>query len=189
MNNLDKIHEYVKESTMILIINNNSKSLLDALFNSIYNKYNSKKIRIDSGKKLFFKLMNLKDKLIRIEYDLSKIQFTSSNNNNRLDSEFFLLKTYLSDNNSKLLIKTNLSNYKEITDVTKFFYNQRKYNIFDLVILIDKNSIKILKNENDPCNVYKFNKEENGVFNLEPLLRHTKLTQIQNRLKIYEKES
>ncbi len=67
MQNLDKIYEYVKASTMILIINNNSKSLLDSLFNIIYNKYDLSKCKVESTRKLMLKLLTIKNKLIRHE--------------------------------------------------------------------------------------------------------------------------
>jgi hypothetical protein len=183
MQNLDKIYEYVKASTMILIINNNSKSLLDSLFNIIYNKYDLSKCKVESTRKLMLKLSTIKNKLIRHESDLSRIQFGSSRNSDLVTHKFSELKTYLIENNSKLLLKYDIHDYKLDEELkSNFDYNLHRlipqYNHFNLIILIGKNDIKIIRLDvNDYSFIYLY-RNEDITFNLTPLIRNTKLKKL-----------
>jgi hypothetical protein len=176
---INDIQEYVDKSTMILIINNNAKSLLNSLVNSIYNKCALIKYEYNKTKGLIEKVQKHKEKIIKIDLDLNKIQFTSSNNPKKLNSEFIILKSIILGNKSKILFKTDLSTYKEYVD----FKNLRNYIIaydtFDLIILIDKTDIKILESIN-------YSRRYLETFSIEQLIRKVKLKQIQDRLKKYE---
>jgi len=167
MQNLDKIHDYILESNMILIMNNNSQLLLNALMNKIYNKYPLKKRQIRTGKGLYKKLIDVKDKLVKINIRLSKIQLGSSTNKNKIYYDFKILQACVVENKSKLLFyETKEFNYHFRKNP---YYNMPLYNVFDLIIMIDKNDIKIIKYRNGS------DKEK---FDIKPLLRSTKLRQL-----------
>ncbi len=180
MSNLDEIHEYIKTATMILVINNNSKAMLDALYNFIYKKYPNQKSKWGNGKGLFFKLCNVKNKLIRIDIDLYKVQFHSSNTHGRIREDYNSLMCCAVENNSKFLFKSDLSLYKEEIDLRDPWYIIfPQYQSFDLVIFIDKDKITILKEGN-----YTSRTKEN--YDITTLLRRTKLKKIQF---LHDKES
>lgn len=190
MQNLDNIYEYIKASTMTLVINNNSKSLLDALFNILYNKYNLPKCRITTTKGLMLKLATIKNKLIRHETDLSKIQFSSTKNSNRVRADFNELLLYLIENNSKILFKFDIYDYKlNEESINNFEYSLHsmipQYDSFNLIILIGKKNIEILRFHSNSSyfsmsNIY--GNKENYIFDMTTLLRSTKLKKIK---KIY----
>lgn len=186
MGNIDKIYEYVEESTMILIINNNSKLLLDTLVNFIYNKSSLKKYEYTKTKGLLEKVQKQKEKIIRIDLDLNKIRFTSSNNPKKLNSEFVILQSIIVENKSKILFKTDLSTYKEYVDPKNIEQSIVAYDVFDLIILIDKTDIKMLQRPiYESYRDYRPEKERKK-YSIEQLLRRVKLRQIQDRLKKYE---
>jgi hypothetical protein len=177
MKSIDKIHKYImhKDISMILVVNNNSKMLMNALCNSIYNKYTLHKSIITSNKGLKNKLGKQIEKLLRVDIDLNKIQFGSSTNRNRIYTDFSELKLNVIENCSKLLFKTDISLHKEYMNFSDPWYRFPLEYVFDLIILIDTEDIKIVKRLN----------HKSEIFNLEPLTRSVKLKQIQNRLKLY----
>ena len=184
--NLEKIYKYVnsdKNSTMILIINNNSKSLLNYLCDTIYKKCTLQKIEYDKCKGLIKRVEKHQEKIIKIDLELNKIRFTSSNNPNKLYSDFVILRSIAFDNMSKLLFKTDLSSYKEYVDIKNLRQNIIAYDHFDLVVLIDKDDIKVLKRKGVG---YARKDLDKGTFPIDQLLRKVKLKQIQERLKRYE---
>lgn len=189
MENLDKIHEIIKDATMILIINNNSKSLLDHVFNLIYNKYSSFKVKCNTRSHLIQKFSTIKEKLIRVEFDIKNIQFSSSTAHSKISEDFKNLKLFLMENKSKILFKSDLSSYNiDIFDTLKYSAYRLipQYNIFDLVILIDKKDIKIIKLENEfkYFNIFSpYGNEEKYIFDITTLLRSTKLKKIQKRIE------
>lgn len=183
MGDFDKIYDYVEQSTMILIINNNSKLLLDTLVNSIYKKCPLQKIKYEKCKGLFRKIEKVKDKIIKVDLDLNKIRFTSSNNPTKLHSDFTILQSVIENNKSKLIIKTDLSNYKQYMDIRNFNQNIVAFNVFDLIIFIDKEYIRLLRIRSVPW----FNDEK--YYPLDQLLRKAKLNQLKERLKKYENNS
>ena len=183
MMELGKIHEFVNESSMILIINNNSKSLMDYLFNSIYKKCTLQKYKFEKCKGIIGKIEKLKDKIIKIDIELNKVQFSSSNNYRKRITEFLTLKSIIHENKSKILFKTDLSSYKEFVDLKYIYRSIPSYDAFDLVILIDKECIRII---NHRTSGYIHFMDGDVTFNMDQLLRKTKLKQLQNRLKKYE---
>lgn len=193
MENLDNIHKYINDSTMILVINNNSKSLLESLFNLLYNKYSSTKLKCTTTKGLMSKLSKIKNKLIRHETDLSKIQFSSSKNNSKLREDFGNLSLFLTENNSKILLKFDISSYVfDYEDTFRPYDLLRKivpqYNLFNLVILIDKNDVKILQyiTENESFNMFdQYGNKEKHKFDITTLIRSTKLKKIR---RLYDTE-
>lgn len=176
MESLDKIHAHVERSTMILVVSNNTKSLLDTLFNSLYKKCSLQKVKFETRKGLMRKLPKIKNKIIKIEYDLEKIQFSSSTNTTREHTTFLTLKAYLKENNSKLLIKTDVSKIKDFSKALSYSIPP-KYQLFDLVIYLDKKEIKLIRYAD---RTYK--KGEN-IFDINRLLRNTKLKQIQKKIQ------
>ena len=184
MKSLDKIYEYVEKSTIILILNDNSRSLLDSLFNSIYKKYPHKKTKFESRKGIMRKVYKIKDKLIKVDFDITKIQFSSSNSPSKLDVDFVTLKAMLTENNSKILLKSDKTLHK--TE-----YHIPGYKSADLVILIDKENIKIVKNvhnaEFGSQYIWLGKIKEENIYPLDQLLRSTKLKKIQDKLKFYAK--
>lgn len=180
---LDKIYEFIYRDNLklILIINNNSKLVLNYLYNSIYNKYPLSKVKCSSGKGLMKKLSSIKNKLIRIDLTLNKVQLSSSTI--QTDSNFNTLKTYIAENNSKILFKFD---YNFDFNLSYHEMNQFmcKYDMFDLIILLDKNDIKILKwsywnirkNNN---NIYSVS--DTYVFSILKLVRNVKLKQLKNK--------
>jgi len=179
MENLDTIHEHLKESTTILIINNNSKLLLDSLCNYISRKNSLQVIDFDSRKGLMKKLTSIKNKFVKINYDLDLIQFRSSKNPSGLRSDFITVKVCARDNNSKILYKTDAK-----------LYNKHKYNFwsdllpqyeaFDAVIYLDKKEAKILRSGG--FSRVRFD-VENYIFNIGSLIRSAKLKQIELNIK------
>jgi hypothetical protein len=182
MKSLDEIYEYINSDNnlaMILIISNNkSKSLLNYLFNTIYKKCTLQKIEYDKCKGLIKRVEKHLKKIIKINLELTKIRFSSSNNPAKLYTDFVLLKSIVFDNMSKILFKTNLTSYKNYVDLKNLRESIIAYDIFDLIIFIDKDDIKVLKSRK---------RNLDGVFLMEQLLRKVKLKQIQDRLKKYEK--
>lgn len=190
MQTIDKIYEYVDSSIMILIISD-KKSLLDSLFDSIYKKHKSQKIILDSRKSLLQKLTSIKGKLIKLNYDLCKIQFRSSRSQG-LGEDFQTLRLCLQDNLSKILVRSNkiscglqISNY-----LFNRYYNEvkidREFDAFDLVIFIDTKDIKIIRCSGQSRNI----NDEKNIINIAPLIRSTKLKQLQKKIKFYNnKES
>ena len=188
MESINDIHEYIDKSTMILVINNNAKSLLNYLVNSIYNKCTLPKYEYTKTKGLIERVQKQKEKIIRIDLDLNKIRFTSSNNPKKLNSEFVILQSIIVENKSKILFKTDLSTYKEYIDPKNIERSIVAYDIFDLIILIDKEDIKMLQRP-----IYESQRDyrpekERKKYPLDILLRRVKLKQIQDRLKRYENE-
>lgn len=169
MRNLDEIHETVEKSTLILIINNNSTSI-NSFFNLVYKKYPNKKSEIKSSKGLMRKISIAKDKLIKIDIDLKKLQFSSSNTSTKLWEDFIAVKTYALDNKLKILFKANRK-YRSI---------EQLYSIFDLIILIDKTYIKLIRTPD------KYWSYGDDVFSIDKLIRNTKLKQL-NNLNLYKK--
>jgi len=188
MRNLDEIQQYITNSTMILIINNHSKSLLNYVFDLIYNKYLLQKTTCDTSKGLMRKLINIKGKLIKIDFDLKKIQFSSSNNK-KLDDDFETLKLSLIQNNSKLLVKTDLLSNKDYIniDFTNYYHRLPQYNAFDFILLIDKTNIKIIKARYNFQYSFFEKNENDTTFDITSLIRSIKLKKIQNKFKISEK--
>lgn len=188
MRTLDELYQYVNDSTMILVINNNSKSLLDAIFNRLYNKYVAPKCKCTTSKGLMLKLSKIKNKLIRHEFDLKKIQFSSSNTNSKIRNSFNDLQLFLMENNSKILLKLDISSYKYDSDdkfdirTERFLYGViPQYDIFNLIIFIDKKNIKIIKYQTDKKHFNMFNSygfKEKYIFNIDSLIRNTKLKKI-----------
>ena len=182
MQTIEKIYDYVNSSTMILIIGD-KKSLLDSLFDSIYKKYPDQKTVFDSRKKLLQKLSSIKGKLIRLDYDLGKVQFRSSRNQG-LSEDFVTLKMCLQDNNSKILIRANsFSSGLQIDDYpnNNYYYGvrvNREFDAFDLVLFIDKKDIKIIRCSGQGRNI----KKEDNIINIDTLIRSTKLKQLQKKL-------
>lgn len=187
MENLDKLQEYINASTMTLIINNNSKSLLDALFNVIYNKYNSSKCKIITTKRLMLKLATIKNKLIRHDLDLSRLQFSSTRNSNVVRNDFNDLKIFLIENNSKFLLKFDIREYKineEPLNTLEYFLHKMipQYDTFNLIVLICKKDIKILRfqTENSAFSMLSpYGNKEGHIFDITTLIRSTKLKKIQ----------
>lgn len=195
MKNLDEIYEYVNDVTTILVINNTSKLLLDSLYNSIYNKYSASKCKCNTRNHLMRKFSVIKSKLIRVDFDLKNAQFSSSTANSKTTEDFKLLKSYLIENNSKILFKTDLSylgeTHTKILEILKFqaFRLIPQYRIFDLVILIDQKDVLILNYQTDSKSYSLFNNygnKENMCFNIDSLVRKVKLSKIG---KMYNKES
>jgi len=180
MKNLDEIYEYVDESSMILIINNNAKSLMNYLFDNIYKKSTLQKYKFEKCKGIIGKITKLKEKVIKIDIDLNKVQFSSSNNNRKKLSEFIILNSIISENKSKILFKTDLSSYKEYVDFKNITQTIPSYSAFDLIILIDKEHLKIIRYQSNGLGLGDM------ILNIDQLLRRVKLKQIQDRLKKYE---
>ena len=171
MNDINKLQEYIKDSSMILVINNNSKLLMNTLFDSIYKKYSLSKTQFDSRRRLISKLSRIKNKLIKLNFDLTKIQFTSSSNNKiQLRTDFLTLKTNIQENKSKLLLKTNLAFYDKNPSfhLAVEDWNSPYYRIFDLIIFIDKDNIKIVDK-------YRTTK---ATLEIDQLIRKTKLKKL-----------
>jgi len=174
MQNTDKIYEHIKDSTTILIINNNSKLLLESLCDSISRRSTLQIIDFESRKGLMKKLTSIKNKFIKINYDLDLIQFRSSKNPSGLRSDFITVKVCVGDNNSKILFKTdaklyNKHNYNYWSDLLP------QYEAFDAIIYLDKKEAKILRSGG--FSRVRFD-VENYIFNIDSLIRSTKLRQI-----------
>ena len=163
MRNLEEIHNYVEVSTLILVINNNSRSLLDSFYNLIYKKYPYKKSAVKSSKGLMKKISMTKDKLIKIDIDFKKLQFSSSNTSSKLWEDFLTIKACVIDNKSKILFKAN-QNYKNIEQFSI---------IFDLIIMINKTSIKLVRT---PDRYWNYG--DDNLFSIDKLTRSTKLKQL-----------
>jgi len=180
---LNKVHEYVNDSTMILIINNNSKLLLDYLFNLIYKKNSLQKYEYDKCKGIIKKIEKLKDKIIKINLDLNKVQLTSSNNRKKILTDFMVLRSIVDANCSKILCKTDLSTYKEYVDLKYLYTSIPSYDVFDLIFFIGKENIKIIKKRGVD---YTSRNLDKVTFNMDQLIRKTKLKQLKNKLKLYD---
>lgn len=187
MKNLDEIYEYINNENFktILIINNNSKILFNTFYESIYDKYLSSKMICKSGKGLMKKLSIIRNKFIRIDLSLNKIQFSSSTNQKRFDEDFETLKLYIIDNNLKIMFKTNDSiSIDNLSYIQKWNF-QIKYDKFDMIILLDKNDIKILKDKY--WNIRNNNTiNDHNVYSFLKLSRRVKLKQLKNKSNIYE---
>jgi hypothetical protein len=189
MRPFEELYAFTNDASMTLVINNNSKPLMNSLYNIIYNKYTSPKCKVAITRKLMLKISKINNKLIRHESDLSKIQFSSTKNNGKVRSDFNDLKLILSDNNSKMLFKFDITAYKicynELDDLKEYLRKLiSQYDVFDLIILIDKNDIKILKYERNNFSLNNYIND--NVFNMDRLLRSVKLRKIKLR---NEKES
>ena len=139
MRKLDEIYELIYNSSMILVIGNNSKTLLDSLCNLIYKNYSFKKMEYHSTKGVLKKLSVIKQKVNKIDYDLKKVQMSSSKNNQKIFDDFGTLRAYICENKSKLLFKTNLSQSDYISKVIDSYQITQilpQYHTFDLIILI-----------------------------------------------------
>ena len=149
MKNLDEIYEYVNDVTTILVINNTSKLLLDSLYNSIYNKYSASKCKCNTRNHLMRKFSVIKSKLIRVDFDLKNAQFSSSTANSKTTEDFKLLKSYLIENNSKILFKTDLSylgeTHTKILEILKEEQVIKTLYTPKINLLVDKN----LKNKDE----------------------------------------
>lgn len=172
MRNLDEIYEYVNQSRMTLVINNNKKELLNAFCRKIYNQHKDSKSRISTNKGLFRKLCTTTNKFIEINMDIDKIQFSSSKSN--FYYELRSLKEYAIENRSKFLFKYNRQEDVTFAEIwNKRFYKDPKLvyydRIFDLIILIDKEHIEILKGE----------RLDNNIFDMTKLVRRTKLKKLE----------
>lgn len=162
MQDLDKILDYISKSKIIIIINksNNfdSKIMLDNVYKYIYNKYPGDKC-ICKPKGFLKKIQTLKDKLIRIDTSLDRIQFSSSNNEFRLSHDIKSIQLISFDNNCKMLFKNYNSNISAI-----YLYSA------DLIISVDENECKILKN--------RYLYENDIFFNINFLRRKSKLEKL-----------
>ena len=76
------------------------------------------------------------------------------------------------------------SNYKQYMDIRNFNQNIIAFNVFDLVIFIDKEHIRLLRIRSSQW----FN-DEKQLYPLDQLLRKSKLNQLKERLKKYENNS
>ena len=180
---LDKINAYVEKSTMVLIIGD-SNLLLNMIFNSIYNKCPLKKYEYDKCKGLIRKLEKQKKKIIKINLDLNKIRLSSSNNPKKLLEDFISIQSIIYNNYSKILIKTNLKNYKEYVDTTNISNSIPICSTFDLIIYIKKTEIEILKRD-----IENFWFHEDKKYPIDQqLIRKAKLLKLEQRMK-KEKES
>lgn len=175
MTNLDKLYEYIdtKDTVMVMIINNNSKPLLDSLCNKIYNNYKKSKVKISTRKGLFKKLIFIKEKLIRVDFDFDSINFNGTTNLTRRKEDLSLIRSSLIENKSKLLCRVNL--YFDFNKNLKNNLYSRYYE-FDLVILINKEEIEIIKSDYHCVEKH---------FSLDQLIRKTKLDKIKNNLFLY----
>jgi hypothetical protein len=162
MQNLDKILEYINKSNIIIIIsksnNVDSKIMLDNVYKYIYNKYPGDKC-ICKPKGFLKKIKILKDKLIRIDTCLDKIQFSSSNNNFRLRQDFECVQANSIDNNCKMIFKIYNSNISTI-----YLYSA------DLIIGVKENDCSIIKN--------RYSYENDIIFDINFLRRKSKLQKL-----------
>jgi len=175
MRNLDEIHEMIQRSTIILILNSHSKSVLNSLYNLIYNKYPYKKTELKNTKGLIKKISTIKSKLIRINTDLSRVQFGSSSTSIKTLENFNTLRLYIMENECKLLFQT--SHFKLGTNGS--YGNFSSIN-FDLILLIEKNQLKVITYG---YGLYKW-KDEDRIFNIDKLVRNTKLNKIKDISKL-----
>lgn len=130
MRNFEDIHYLILKSKLILIVNDNSKSITKSVIDNIYYKYPNKKIKIKNTKGLLRKISYMKDTLIRIDKDVKKVQFSSSNTTNKI---------YI-------------------------------YRFFDLIIVVEKQQIRVLKN--------RYESEQDNIYNIDKLVRKTKLKKL-----------
>jgi len=178
MENLEEIYKYFQEPTTILIINNHSTKVLDSFFDIVYNKTIARKINIKSRKGLFYKLMKIKNKLIKIDFELDSVQFSSSKTKSKIFKDFIDIKESLTENNSKLLCRTDVRLNKKI-EADKI-YNYYLTNIFQLIIFIDKEEIKLIKHKTESCRYYN---DSGKTFNITKLVRGTKIKKLSNLFK------
>lgn len=170
---LNELPEIIKDSTMVLIVNNNSKSLLEPLCNIMFKKYKSRKTKIRSTKGLYKKLLITTNKLVRIDFDFENITLNGSKSN--LNHDLKILKESLTENNSRVLFKTDISKHNR-TYNPKFIRTEleRKYYIFDSIILIDKEII-IIKYSPTSYDCYDIGTRK---FELSQLVRSSKLKKL-----------
>ena len=119
------------------------------------------------------KISIIKQKFVRIDLDLSKIQLSSSNSRERVQNDFKTLKDYLIENNSKIIFKNNTKLKFDIISKSIYSYIPLYY-IFDLVIFIDKKEIKITKNDYN---------HDNCIINIDSLIRKIKLKKLKELYK------
>jgi hypothetical protein len=162
MQDLDKILDYIDKSKIIIFISKSnkfdSKIMLDNVYKYIYNKYTGDKC-VCKPKGFLKKIKILKDKLIRIDTSLDKIQFSSSNNNFRLEQDFESVRLNSCDNNCKMIFKHYNNNINRI-----YLYRA------DLIISVNENDCSILKNRHSD--------EHDVNFNINFLRRKSKLQKL-----------
>lgn len=171
MENLDEIYKYFKEPTTMIIINNNSKKVLESFINIVYKKIKSKKQTINSRKGLYYKLTNIKNTFIKIDFEFNSLQLTSSKAN--FIKDIMSVKTALTENESRLLCCTDFKKNENID--LKNMYRNHLNHIFDLVIFIDKNKIKLISYNTKSFQYYNDVGKE---FNISKIVRSTKIKKI-----------
>lgn len=152
------------EHRLILIVNNDDIELLDPVCNYIYRKYNGNKnkVNISSNKGLYKKICDIKNKFIKINIDISKIQFSSTHS--RKYSEFSEIKIKSQENNSIFLFK-----YEKCKNLyTNKMWQYRWTSYFDLILTIEDKKLKIINS----------NKEE---FDINQIIRSTKLRKLKKK--------
>jgi len=162
MKNIADIHEYLDEDSMILIVNNDDKELLDVVCNFIFRKHKGKKSTIKTGKGLYKKLCSVTDKFVKIDIDYKDLQFTSSKSRKRFELGEIRCKGV--ENNSKFLFRYD---YKKSYDSSYYQYYWRSY--FDLVMLIDDKKLKVIDSR------YQIANKE---FEIKQLVRNSKLIKL-----------
>ena len=95
---MNDIYDASMRSRCILVITEHSKTLLEVLVGKIYKNYPSSKQKIVKINGLMNKLRRIKNKLIFIDVDLSKIQFSSSNTTYSIQKDFSLMVSYAAEN-------------------------------------------------------------------------------------------
>ena len=160
MKNLEQILEFVNDSTTILIVSkNNSKILSNHLTNYVYKNSKLQKYDIDKCKALLKRLEKYKNRIIKFNFDITKLQISSSNA--RIESDFHNLIELAFNNNLKLLFEYDLPITYGINRIPFMYF-------FDLIILVNNNEAKIIQNR-------KYYNTEKEVFNLDIFLRKIKL--------------
>jgi hypothetical protein len=165
MENLDEIHDLIKRATLILVINNNSESMINSFINLIYKKYPNKKSKFNSTKGLMRKISLTKNKLIMINIDLNKLQFSSSNTSTKLWEDFQNIRNYAVENKLKILLRINQNPG----------YYKRYHDFFDLILLLDKKYIKTTK---IAFNGWYLINNNDKLYDIDKLTRSTKLKQL-----------
>jgi hypothetical protein len=176
MKSLNDISDLINEldfhgeiaNRFILIVNNDDSELLDIIFNRIYRIYKGKKISINSSKGLYKKVCNIKNKFIKINIDLDKVQFTSSHS--RKYSELRELRMKASENNSALLFKYEKREKLDSQSQIMWYYRWSSY--FDLILVIDDKKLKIINSR------YTSDTDE---FDITQAIRSYKLNKLKQR--------
>lgn len=176
MENLDNIYKYFEEPITMLVVNNNSTKVLDEFFKLVYKKINTRKIEIRSRKGLFNKLLTICGKVIKLNYELSSIQFGSSKST--INKDFKEIRVALEENNSRLLCRTDVRLNSQL-DV-KRIYHSNINNHFDLIVLIEKDKMILIKCHTKSFMFYNDNGTE---YDISRLVRSTKLKKISNIFK------